>query len=351
VAGGRAQPVVDLDDLPDGVLVADDAGRVVAFNRAAQRITGLAAADVLGKPLADALPLEDPQGRRWWVCVDPYGGLAIRRGTPERCLRLPGGPEVLVTTRFHRPGRGEPPTRVVVGLRDTTARVRLERDRAELVSSVAHELRSPLTSVKGFTTTLLAKWYRFSDEQRRLMLETVAADTDRVARLLTELLDVARFESGRLELRRAPIDLPRVVIRHVDGLVAAGQPRDRFAVEVREPLPVVWADGDKVDQVLANLLENALRHGAGQITVRVEPEDGVAAAVSVLDQGPGVPESARTLVFARFWRSRSPGGTGLGLYIVRALVEAHGGAVAVTDAPGGGACFRFTLPAGAPDPG
>ena len=144
---------------------------------------------------------------------------------------------------------------------------RAELSHAELVSTVAHELRSPLTSVKGFTATLLAKWDRFTDEQKRLMLETVDADADRVTRLITELLDISRIDSGRLAVRRQPVDLATVLHRHVAAMEARGEDPDRFVVRIADGLPEMWADPDKLDQVLGNLLENAVRHGAGTVTI------------------------------------------------------------------------------------
>ncbi|MBA2769257.1 MAG: PAS domain-containing protein [Sporichthyaceae bacterium] len=336
------------DDLPDGLVVADHARRVIVFNRAAQRITGLSSASALGKDLDDALPLEGLDGRLWWPCARPYDGLSTVTGHPERNLLLPGGHEVLVTARYVRAEPRGVVQRVVVGLRDTRHRAREELSRAELVSTVAHELRSPLTSVKGFTATLLAKWDRFNDDQKRLMLETVNADADRVTRLITELLDIARIDSGRLAVRRQIVDLPRVVARHVAAMVAAGETEHRFDVQLHDGIPEMWVDADKLDQVLGNLLENAVRHGSGKVTIVAEPE-GDGAAVTVMDEGEGIPDEQRDRVFTRFWRSGRRGGTGLGLYIVRGLVEAHGGHIEVGQAPGGGARFRFVLPAAAPD--
>ncbi|MBV2355866.1 PAS domain-containing protein [Streptomyces sp. J2-1] len=340
--------------LPDGLVVADERGRIVGFNAAAERITAVRAADALGEPLEKALPLEDLEGRRWWQLTDPYGGLAIRVRQPERNLLLPGGREVLVSARYVRRAPLGPVSRIVVALRDTEARRRTERSHAELIATVAHELRSPLTSVKGFTATLLAKWERFTDDQKRLMLETVDADADRVTRLIAELLDISRIDSGRLELRRQPVDIGTAVGRHIQAHVAAGRPADRFLLRVEQPLPALWADPDKVDQVLSNLLENAVRHGGGTVTIEVTPTaspregEETATSVTVSDEGPGIPEESMNRVFTRFWRGSKRGGTGLGLYIVKGIVEAHGGTITVGRAPGGGARFRFTLPVAAP---
>lgn len=338
-----------VDDLPDGTVLVGADRVVTAFSSAAARVTGIPAAAALGRPLPEALPLEDVEGRPWWACTDPWGGLATRTGHPERLLLLPTGRGVLVTSRYLRAGPGQGVQGLVVSLRDTRGREREERSRAELITTVAHELRSPLTSVKGFTSTLLAKWERFTDAQRRLMLETVDADADRVTRLITELLDISRIDSGRVDVRRQVVDVPRVLRRHVEGLVAGGHDPQRFVVEVAGPLPDLWADADKLDQVLANLLENALHHGAGRITLSVTAADGDATEVTVADEGEGIPDEQQVRAFTRFWRSGARGGTGLGLYIVRGLVEAHGGAVTLGRAPGGGALFRFVLPAGTPD--
>lgn len=342
---------LDPDDLPDGLVVADEAGRVVCFNAAAARITGIAPGAALGRSLEHALPLQDIEGRRWWRLTDPYGGLAIRRGQPERNLLL-GGREVLVSARYVRNVPTGPVERLVIALRGTEARRRTELSHAELIATVAHELRSPLTSVKGFTATLLQKWERFTDDQKRLMLETVDADANRVTRLIAELLDISRIDSGRLEVRRQRVDMSAAVRRHVQAQTTAGQRPDRFLIRMLEPLPDLWADPDKVDQVLGNLLENAVRHGEGTVTIEVGPVSDATSAegtsVTVSDEGPGIPEESMSRVFTRFWRGSKRGGTGLGLYIVKGIVEAHGGTITVGRAPAGGAQFRFSLPVAAP---
>ena len=153
-AGGSGHPshLLSADELPDGLIVADHDGVVVIFNRAAERLTGIKAAQALGKTLPAALPLADSEGRCWWRASRPYDGLSIRTRHPERSLFLGDGTELLVTIGYVRKSRtGEPDERgavqrLTITLRSASVRARLERTRAELVSTVAHELRSPLTS-------------------------------------------------------------------------------------------------------------------------------------------------------------------------------------------------------------
>lgn len=367
--GGATEPadissgLVLADDLPDGLVVADRTGTVTVFNRAAERLTGIARDRALGRDLRRALPLQDGDGTCWWTLTQPYGGLSTRTRHPERPLYLPDGTELLVSVGYvrapRRPSQREagsrPPgevQRLAITLRSADQRMRQERGRADLVSTVAHELRSPLTSVKGFTATMLAKWPRFTDDQKKVMLETVNADADRVTRLITELLDVSRIEAGRIEVHRELVDVPSRAMKIIGGRVAAGDTPGRYRVEVAPSLPETWLDVDKVDQILANLIENAVRHGAGTVTTVVEPAVVAGApgvAVAVRDQGPGIAPELAPRVFGRFWRAKRRGGAGLGLFIVKGLVEAHGGEIVVQQAPGGGAEFRFTMPAGVPE--
>jgi signal transduction histidine kinase len=268
---------------------------------------------------------------------------------PERWLTLtrPGREDetFLVTASYVRDEQRRV-TSLVVSLRDTKARSRTERSGTELVSVVAHELRSPLTGVKGFTATLLGKWERFTDEQRLHMLRTINADADRLTRLISELLDVSRIESGRLELRKQLVDLPFLVERDVAARVAAGESESRFVIE-KEDVPEVWADPDKVGQVVGNIVENALRHGAGVVTIRLGSV-GDSARVMVIDEGEGISAEALPRIFTKFWRDARRGGTGLGLFIAKGIVEAHGGVIEAGRADNGGAAIGFALPVGAP---
>ena len=359
------------------MVVADRDGDVVAVNATAARIAGIDPAASVGRPLSLVLPLVDDEGRSWWSHTHPFDGIRTRTRQPERLLWVAGGQPVFVTAAYVRPRGSNTSLRyLVVAIRPATDRTRLERRGAELVATAAHELRSPLTSIKGFTTTLLTKWSRFTDDQRRLMLETVEADADRLTRLIVDLLDVARLDSGRLTLHRSWVDVEARVRHAIVVLVAGGAEPSRFAVETDGTLPRVWADADKIDQICLNLLENAIRHGDGVATVVLSasgilgnpPGDqpgfvgrspdaaadldvdggGPAVTVAVSDEGAGIPEHLVARAFHKFWHTGGAG-TGLGLYIVRGMVEAHGGTIGVDRGPAGGARFRFRLPVGSPD--
>lgn len=340
------------DDLPDGVLVAGSDGRVTALNRAGRRLLGTTG-DPRGLDFRDVLPLVDSGGADWWACVTPYRGLRTRSGHPERLLELRGsGRELLVTARYVRDVPGGPVVRLVVAFRDDRARRRADRDRSDLVSTVAHEIRSPLTTVKGFTSTLLTKWDRLADSQKKAMLAAVNADADRVTRLLSDLLDASRIDAGRLRLRTQVVDVAQIVRTVFAGRVAAGDPPDRFVLLAAADLPDAWLDPDRVTQVVSNLVENAVRHGAGTVSVEVVPTRTAAGAEAleliVADEGTGIDEVSRSRIFSRFWRDGRNGGHGLGLFIVQGIVEAHHGDIGVDAGPAGGARFRVLLPAGAP---
>jgi signal transduction histidine kinase len=337
------------DDLPDGVLVADASGRVAGLNAAGARLIGLNPDQVRGLDWRDVLPLTDSAGRDWWKCTDPYGGLHTRTGQPERLLEVAAGPTaghgLLVAAKYVRQDRVL--VRLVVSFRGVSSRERADREQANLVSTVAHEIRSPLTTVKGFTATLLAKWDRFTDDQRRTMLAAINADADRVTRLLTDLLDASRIDAGRLVLRRREVDLPALAGRLVAGY--ADELERPFELQV-VPLKPMWLDPDKVAQILGNLVDNAVRHGGGAIRLAIAPQerDEPGARIVVSDEGEGISPEGRARIFSRFWQAGTTRtGTGLGLYIVKGLVRAHGGEIEVADRPGG-ACFEVWLPAGKP---
>lgn len=331
------------DALPDGVVVVDAEQRVRLVSATAARMLG-GGEQLVGLDAAEVLRLQDQEGRDWWACTRPFAGLSTITGIPEQSWLLPDGTEVLVAARVLRQQPGGPVTGLTVALRSGRGRARLDRERSDLVATVAHELRSPLTGVKGFVQAMLNRWDKLTDEQKKLMLTTVSADSDRLSRLIAELLDVARIDTGRLQLYPRPCDAVTLVRRVVES-VAAGTAREiDLALPPGEPEIEVLADPDKLTQVVTNLVENAVRHGEGQVVVALGLTEGVespCATITVTDQGEGIPAELRRRVFTKFWKGGARGGSGLGLYLVGGLVRAHGGTVEIDDAPGGGA--RITV--------
>jgi signal transduction histidine kinase len=328
------------DALPDGVVVADADGNVEVLNTAARRMLGDGA--VIGAPLSQVLALQDQDARGWFTENQPYSGLRSRTGVPEQSWFLSDGTEVLVAARISRDERRGAVRRVAVVLRSARGRERLDRDRSDLVATVAHELRSPLTGVKGFVTTLLSKWDRLNDDQKKLMLTTVHTDAERLSRLITELLDVARIDTGRLPLYPREIDVVPILERVVDS-VRAGTSRT-ITTRHAAPSTAAFADPDKFVQVTTNLVDNAVRHGEGTVSVTTEPGP-LGVRITVDDEGEGIAEPLRDRVFTKFWKHGAQGGSGLGMYIVNGLVRIHGGQLTILDAPGGGARIVVDWPA------
>lgn len=332
------------DALPDGVVLADETGTVTLINTAASRL--LRTRDGVGKRLWDVVLLQDRAGNTWFTSTRPFTGLSTRSHLSEQAWYLSDGTELLVTARILRDGPHHPVRQVALSIRSARARERLDRERSDLVATVAHELRSPLTGVKGFVATLLSKWDRLNDDQKKMMLETVNVDADRLTRLIAELLDVARIDTGRLSLYPRPVDFRAAVDRVVES-VRAGTGRE-IAFDVDEDLPPISADPDKFAQVVTNLLDNAIRHGDGQVTLTASPIRGEASYDGVLlhvdDEGDGISPDIRSRVFTKFWKHGTRGGSGLGMYIIHGLVSAHGGSVEIDDSPAGGARVSLLWP-------
>ena len=220
----------------------------------------------------------------------------------------------------------------------------------ELVDAVSHELRAPLTSVKGFTSLLLNRWELLPDEQKKVMLGQVLADADRVTRLLTELLDISRLEVGRLHLRRQLVDLAALAAAVVEEV---GRDHEDLtcALSFPDDLPRPYADPVKVGQVLRNLVENAAKYGDPRGVTLSATSGADTVTLAVADRGPGLPAAELPRVFEKFFRRglARPDGAGLGLWLSRGLVEAHGGRLTVESEPGRGTTFHLTLPTTALD--
>lgn len=343
------QPLQGLELLPDPVVIVGADHRVQDCNTMALRLLARSRGEVVDHPAEEAVPLTDEAGVDWWAATRPFAVdprlVARIAETDLQCQAADGRSRPVVMTGAVHAGEDGTVSRLVLVLRRGERRRRLDAARSELVSTVSHELRSPLTSVKGFTKTLLAKWDRFSDEQKKQMLETVNEDADRVTRLLGELLDVSRIDAGRLQLRRQMIDMGEVIHRVVDrAAVAAGD--DKVIADL-PALPRLYADPDKLAQVLSNLVENGLKYGAGTVRISAEVVDD-SVRFTVSDEGNGIEPDHLAHVFTKFFRR--PGerrtGTGLGLYISKGIVESHGGRMWAESAPNQGARFHFTLPQG-----
>lgn len=218
---------------------------------------------------------------------------------------------------------------------------------AELIALIAHDLRSPLTSVKGFSTTLIKRWDRFTDEQRLELIRTISIDAERMSRIVTEVVDLARLEAGRLELRRSEVEISEVVGRALEQL-AHMNGANRLVDDVDEPLKA-WADPERLTHILFNLIENAMKYSE-QGPVRVSAHrDGDTVTIAISDEGAGIGPDRIAGVFEGPWGpSSSSSGTGLGLYLTKQLVDAHGGSITVDSKEGHGSTFTVVLPARGP---
>ena len=337
--------------LPDGFIAVLEDETIDYVNERAAIICGIPADELAGMHVGEGLALQDMCGNDWWEKSAPARRLRISKGHREKMLMLPNGRFVLLTARYLRHPDGTF-FAALLGLRDAAERMRAERQMAELITTVAHELRSPIASITGFTGSLLRHWERFADDDKMIMLRTVQEDAERVSRLITDLLDVSRIEARSVTVRPRRIDLAAVFEAHVTRHVAAGQARDRFHIEVTDGLPQLWADADRLERILTNLVDNALRHGSGQVCLRAtaaELEGAPAVRICVCDEGPGIPPEDQELVFSRYWQGGSKTGSGLGLFLVRGLTEAHGGVVELNSVDCcGGTRVEVVLPAGPP---
>ncbi len=224
-----------------------------------------------------------------------------------------------------------------------------DRLKSELLSNVSHELRTPLASVKGYSSFLLGAWDKISDEERRDFVHEIDQASDRLRDLINNLLDLSRLESGGLSIRKEPIDLAPLVNTALTDIQRKAR-RHHFAQELAQPLPLVEADPRHIQQVLDNLLDNAVKYSreGTEIALRCELKNQ-ELAISVRDQGIGISAENLEKIFDRFYRVdlgsvRKAGGAGLGLSICRRIVEAHGGRIWAESTPGQGSTFTFTLP-------
>ena len=350
----RADLETLVDTSPVGVVVFDAAtGVPKSVNREAQRI-----ADSLRNPeqspedLLSVVTVRRADGREVSLREFPFVE-ALRSGETLRAeevvIGVPDGRSVTLllnaTPIISREGAFES---MVVTLQDMADVEELERMRAEFLAMVSHELRAPLTSIKGSASTVLDSTADLDPAVVRQFFRIIGDQADHMHALVADLLDVARIETGTLAVSPEPAEAAVLVDRARNAFKSAGG-RNNLAIDIEPDLPLVTADRRRIVQVLGNLLSNAARHSPESSVIRVSAvRDGVHVAVSVADEGRGIPAESLPHLFRKFSRAQSEeqgGDTGLGLAICKGIVEAHGGRIwAESEGPGLGARFTFTLP-------
>jgi two-component system phosphate regulon sensor histidine kinase PhoR len=329
----QAETTALVESMVEGVIAADERGRIVTANPAARRMLGYDEAE----PLPGLPELFRVKAAREVVNA-VLSGAAVQNRELEMDDRV-----------FLMNARPLPSGGAVLVIHDLTEMRRLEAMRRDFVANVSHELKTPLTSISGYAETLLTDTP--DPETTRRFLSTIATNARRMQRLVDNLLDLARLEAGRWQPEREPIDVAEAArdtweaLRDGSRAVAVD-----FGVEVADDADTVLADADAIRQVLTNLLDNSLRYTprGGRIVCRSRVE-GNGVSISVADNGSGIVPEHLPRIFERFYRSdpsrsREEGGTGLGLAIVKHLVEVHGGRVSAESSRGVGTTITCWFP-------
>jgi PAS domain S-box-containing protein len=333
----RERSVAILGNVADGIVAVDRDGNVVLWNAAAEEITGVAGSEALGRAPSEVLqrsldPDETPEEGRGLISI-PRGGEETWLSVSEAVMRDPSG---AVAGRIY-------------AFRDVSADQLVEQLKTGFVSTVSHELRAPLTSIYGFAETLLREDVAFGEEERRTFLGYIATEAQRLTGIVDALLSVAKLEAGDLQVQLAPTDLREVVADVVGSAEREVLNGRRFVIDVPEEPLDATADRDKVRQVLANLVDNAVKFSSQGATVTVAARKTAdAVQVRVVDEGSGVPPAEQERIFRKFYRADAAapytGGTGVGLFIARGLASAMGGRLWMDSDTERGASFVFELP-------
>ena len=353
----RANLETLIDTTPVGVVVFNaGTGVPVSLNREARRLVdGLTIPGQTAEQLLDVLTFRRADGREISLREFPLAE-ALSTGETVRAeeivIGVPDGRSVsvLLNATAIRSEEGQVES-VVVTLQDMTALEELDRLRAEFLGMVSHELRAPLTSIKGSAATVLGSSDDLDPAVVRQFFRIIDEQADHMHDLVADLLDVARIETGTLPVTPEPAEVAVLVDRARSTFLSAGG-RNNLAIDIPPDLPLVMADRRRIVQVVGNLLSNAAKHSSESsvITVTVVRED-VHVAVSVADEGRGIPSERLPYLFRKFTRTDGDdlgsgvAGSGLGLAICKGIVEAHGGRIwAESEGPGMGARFTFTIP-------
>jgi PAS domain S-box-containing protein len=332
----KERSVAILANIADGIVAVDREGRVVLWNAAAEEITGVPQEEAIGHTTAQVLQRElesggdAPTGQRLVSIL--RGGDEVWLSLSEAVMRDPLGAVA---------GR-------IFAFRNISADRMVEQVKSDFVAAVSHELRTPLTSIYGFAETLLRQDIPFGDEERRTFLSYIASESERLTEIVDQLLNVARLDSGDLQVERGRIDVASVVSEVVE--TAEGVQDHSFEIDLPDEPLAAEADPEKVRQVFNILVENALRYSpqGGKVTVGAR-RNADRVEVRVVDEGMGIPAAEREWIFRKFYRAETAArdgaaGTGLGLFIAKELVTAMGGRIWVDSTEGEGSSFAFELP-------
>ncbi len=338
---GRSRLCAVLEHMADGVVITDAEGQVLLVNPAA--------ATLLGTVEPGSPPLTFAQLARQHQLIELWKRCAESGQEQVELLEL-AHPEAFLQAIITPVEEAETRAFLVI-LQDLTRVRRLERVRRDFVSNVSHELRTPLASLKALVDTLRDGALEDPPAARRF-LDKIEVEVDALTQLVTELLELAQIESGRVPLRLQPVPVADILQPAVVRLQAQAE---RAGLELRlsvpDDLPTVLADAERARQVVSNLVHNAVKFTpAGKVEVAAGRQGG-EVVISVRDTGVGIPEEDLPRIFERFYkadRARSGGGTGLGLAIAKHVVQAHGGRIWAESVEGQGSTFFFTLPVASP---
>jgi len=329
------------NSMVEGLLLLDQSGRITLANYAFGRLFGITS-EMRGKTIMEAVRLHELA-----ELVDFLGaqkrvlGYEIKIANPnERWIQVNGA--AIFNSADERHG-------TILVFHDLTRLKQLESARKDFVANVSHELRTPLSLIKGYVETLL-DGAKDNPEVATKFLRTIDRNSERLKLLIEDLLTISELESGRMKMNLQLVALRPVIDKVFADLKARAQARRVSLIDDASDLRV-HADANRLEQVLGNLVDNAIKYGREQGTVTVEARsvDHGQVEIVVRDDGPGIPPEALERVFERFYRidkarSREQGGTGLGLSIVKHIVQSHGGRVWARSEPGSGVSFYFTLP-------
>jgi len=340
-----------MNSLVDGLILVDKRGRIAYANPCAEDILELPFQSLTGKTL-DALEREIARrvDQAQEVTTELQAAAKDVQNTPAVEFSLSVQPVRTLQTRFF-PIHDNAGDHLGIGLllRDITRERELDEMKSQLLATVSHELRTPLASIKGFATTLLREDVTWDEESRHEFLSIIDRESDRLAELIGNLLDMSRIEAGTLHVEPEPTDLRFIMEETADEFQRMTH-EHRIRVLAPPRLPFALADPRRTRQVLRNLVENAVKYspdgGAITITASVKPRH---LEISVVDEGIGIGPDQLERIFDRFYQAdsastRRVGGSGLGLSICKAIVEAHGGEIWVQSEQGAGSVFYFTIP-------